>query len=79
MVWQAEDVLRVPLGALFRVGEAWAVFVEADGRSRLREVGIGHRNSAFAEVLEGLEDGARVVLHPSDRIEDGSRIVERET
>jgi HlyD family secretion protein len=79
VVWQAEDVLRVPLGALFRVGEAWAVFVEADGRSRLREVGIGHRNSAFAEVLEGLEDGARVVLHPSDRIEDGSRIVERET
>ena len=79
VVWQAEDVLRVPLGALFRVGEAWAVFVEADGRSRLREVGIGHRNSAFAEVLEGLEDGARVVLHPSDRIDDGSRIVERET
>ncbi len=79
VVWQAEDVLRVPLGALFRVGEAWAVFVEADGRSRLREVGIGHRNSAFAEVLEALEDGARVVLHPSDRIEDGTRIVERET
>jgi len=77
VVWQAEDVLRVPLGALFRAGEAWAVFVEGDGRSRLREVAIGHRNSAFAEIVDGLDDGARVVLHPSDRIADGTRIMER--
>lgn len=27
------DVLRLPLGTLFRQGEEWAVFVAAEGRS----------------------------------------------
>ncbi len=77
VVWQSEDVLKVPVSALFRHGEAWAVFVVEDGRARLREVAVGHRNSQAAEVLEGLEDGKHVVLYPSDRIFDGAAVTMR--
>ncbi len=77
VVWQGEDVLKLPLGALFRAGEDWAVFVYQDGRARLRQVTIGHRNDSEAEVLTGLEAGSQVVLHPSDRIADGVRITPR--
>jgi HlyD family secretion protein len=77
VVWQADDVISVPLGVLFRRGESWAVFVSDDGRARLREVTIGQRNGRVAQVLEGLEVGERIILHPSDKVEDGTRIEAR--
>lgn len=77
VVWQEADVLKVPLGALFRRGDDWAVFVESEGRARLRRVAIGHGNSREAEVLDGLAEGERVVLHPSDRVGDGARLIAR--
>ncbi|MCL4766667.1 MAG: HlyD family efflux transporter periplasmic adaptor subunit [Hyphomicrobiaceae bacterium] len=76
--YEAADVLRVPQGALFRVGAAWAVFAVRDGRAAVQQVAIGERNQSFAEVLEGLEAGDRVILHPSDRIAEGVRVEERE-
>jgi len=75
-----EEALLVPLGALFRRGDAWAVFVvDADDRVRRRIVRIGARNTRDAAVLEGLEEGDRVVLHPSDRVADGVKITVRDT
>ncbi|MEQ8387680.1 MAG: HlyD family efflux transporter periplasmic adaptor subunit [Alphaproteobacteria bacterium] len=76
-VWHGEDVLRVPVGALFRDGQHWAVFVDSDGRAELRRIGIDHRNDLYAEVTSGLSDGEQVVLHPSDRIEDGTPLILR--
>jgi len=78
-IWSAEDTLRVPVGALFRRGEDWAVFFVRDGRVRTTLVKIGHRNSRTAEVLSGLSEQDRVVLHPSDRIKDGVTVSERES
>jgi HlyD family secretion protein len=78
-VWSAENVLIVPVAALFRSGNDWAVFVLRDGRARITPVEIGHRNSEAAEVLSGLAAGDPVVLHPSDRIADRTRISERGT
>jgi HlyD family secretion protein len=76
-VRRGEDVLLVPLSALFRGGDDWAVFVAQDGRAALRTVRIGHRDGRVAEVLAGLEAGERVVLHPSDRVADGVRLAQR--
>lgn len=73
-VHDAREVLRVPISALFRRGDQWAVFVADRGRARLTPVTIGHRNSTFAEVSQGLSEGAVVVLHPSDRVADGVRV-----
>ncbi|MDH3913536.1 MAG: HlyD family efflux transporter periplasmic adaptor subunit, partial [Rhodospirillales bacterium] len=77
VVWQSEDALKVPVSALFRHGEDWAVFVVTEGRARLRRVVVGHRNSLAAEVLDGLEEGERVVLYPSDRVSDGVAVTAR--
>jgi HlyD family secretion protein len=73
-VYAAREALRVPISALFRKGDQWAVFVVERGRARTQSVEIGHRNSTFAEVLQGLRKGATVVLHPSDRVTDGVRV-----
>jgi HlyD family secretion protein len=73
-VYEAGDVLRVPISALFRRGEEWAVFAVEAGRARIAPVEIGHRNSSFAELKKGLAAGAMVVLHPSDQVADGVRV-----
>ncbi|ANK82574.1 MAG: efflux transporter periplasmic adaptor subunit [Rhizobiales bacterium NRL2] len=72
-----DEVLKAPLGALFREGGDWAVFVEGDGRAELRFVETGARNSLFAEIRGGLDAGESVVLYPSDRVRDGVRIEPR--
>jgi HlyD family secretion protein len=77
VVWQAEDVLQVPAGALVRRGDAWAVFRVEGDRAVLRDVGIGHGDGMFSEVLSGLDAGDTVVLSPPDRVLDGVRVVPR--
>jgi HlyD family secretion protein len=76
--WSAKDALTVPVGALFRQGEDWAAFVVRNARARVTPVQVGHRNNRTAEVLSGLSARERVVLHPSDRIVEGTRVAERE-
>lgn len=76
-LWQADDVVQVPTGALFRRGEQWSVFVIENGLAAERNVSIGHRNGLAAEVLEGLEPGERVIAYPSDRVSSGKRVVPR--
>ena len=78
VVWESEDELRVPLSALFREGNRWAVFVDDDGRAELRFVEIGREDGRYAQILDGLAEGERIVLHPNDRIADGTRIEARE-
>lgn len=78
-IWQGSDVLTVPIGALFRRGNEWVVYAVKGRRARATSVEIGHRNAQVAEVLSGLSSGDRVVLHPSDRIRDGSTVAQRET
>lgn len=76
--WKSDNVVTVPVSALFRIGDNWAVFTEKDGRARTTQVKIGQRNSRVAEVLSGLSEGDRFVLHPSDRVADRTRIAQRE-
>ena len=77
-IWQADDVIRVPLGALFRRGSEWTVYRMVDGRAVATAVDIDHRNDQFAEVLSGLAAGDAVVLHPSDLVTEGVSLTARE-
>lgn len=74
VIWESKDALRVPLSALFRQRDQWAVFVENEGRAQLRKVRIDHQNGSQVQIIKGLDVGERVVLHPNERIADGSRI-----
>jgi membrane fusion protein, multidrug efflux system len=66
-----EDALLVPVGALTAEG---AVFVVEDGRAQRREVSTGIRGTTRVEILEGIEEGAAVVVPVPDGLEDGTRL-----
>lgn len=76
------DVLKIPVSALFRDGEDWAVFAvngnDGSGTAKLAKVKVGSRNTLEAEILSGLKTGERVIVHPSDKVADGVRVAERE-
>ncbi len=78
VIWQADYVLKLPTSSLFRHGAEWAVFTVAGGRARLQTLDLGRRNGREAQVLSGLEAGEQVVVHPSNSLEDGSRVTRRE-
>jgi HlyD family secretion protein len=78
ITWESSNTLKVPSGALFRRQNAWAVFKVVSGRADLEAVEVGHRGENEAEILSGLAEGERVILHPSDRVGDGVRVKERE-
>jgi HlyD family secretion protein len=74
VIWQKADAIRVPLSALFRDGDRWAVFVIGGNHADKRLVEIGHRGDREAEVLRGVSEGDRVIVHPSDRLKSGARV-----
>ena len=71
IVWQGEDVLQIPSAALFRVGEAWSTFVVESGRAVRRTVSIGQQAGLDTQVLDGLQEGDEVIVHPGNTIEEG--------
>jgi HlyD family secretion protein len=78
VTWSANDALTVPVSALFRRGDEWALFAIENGRAHTTIVKIGHRNNRLAEVIGGVSQGALVVVHPSDRVSRGTRVGQRE-
>ena len=70
-VWEGADVTIVPISALFREEQNWAVFLVRDSRAKLARVQIGERNATGAQVLDGLRAGDEVVVFPSDQIKSG--------
>jgi HlyD family secretion protein len=74
VVWHSDSVLQVPVSALFRRGNVWSVFVVEDGRARLRIVEVGHRTPLAGEIKTGLEEGVKVIQHPSNEIQEGTGV-----
>jgi HlyD family secretion protein len=74
VLWEADSVLKVPATALVPVDSGWGVFVVDGGRARLRAVDVGRRGTREAQVTRGLTAGMRVILHPDERLSDGTRV-----
>lgn len=77
VIAETDDATLIPASALFRDGDAWFVFVAADGVAHRTPIEIGLRNELFAEVLNGLAIDQQVILYPSDQIEDGVQLRDR--
>jgi HlyD family secretion protein len=75
IVSEAKEVVRVPLGALFRTGEGWAVYVVENDRARLRAVSVGAQDEQFREIRRGLEIGEQVVLFPTPSVSESARLI----
>lgn len=77
VIWETDDAVQVPAGALFREGDQWAVYKIDGDRARLKRIEVGRNNGEVAEVLAGLEAGDRVLLHPGDRIAENTLVAPR--
>lgn len=74
VVWEADDVLKVPAGALFRHGRDWAAYLVHDGRAILRPVRTGRTSSTEVQITDGLQPDETVILYPGDRIRARLRV-----
>ena len=46
-------------------------------RAALKTVRIGRQNTLDAEVVDGLAEGETVIIHPSEGVVDGTRVIAR--
>lgn len=74
IVASLDNAIKVPVSALFRDGEQWAVFAVANGKAARRSVQLGRRGGLEAVVEKGLHPGEKVIVHPGDSVRDGLRI-----
>ena len=74
VVWESKNVLKVPTSARFRHDDDWAVFRVVNGTAKRTIVKLGKQNGLEAEVLDGLEEGDTVIVHPSDSVRDGAQV-----
>lgn len=74
IVASLDNAIKVPVSALFRDGEQWAVFTVANGKAARRTVQLGRRGGREAVVEKGLQPGEKVIVHPGDTLKDGRRI-----
>lgn len=77
VTWSSPDVLTVPVSALFRAGNDWALFLVVGKRAKLMRVRVGASNADTVQLLTDIEPGAQVILHPGDRVADGVRVAQR--
>ena len=74
---QANDVIKIPLSALFRQNEIWSVFTVIDGTVELQAVEVGRRNDRYAEIVSGLNVNNQVITHPGNAIDVGVNVQAR--
>ena len=74
VIWSSDRVLKIPVSALFRQGEEWAVFVVEGGRAKRRHIQLDRRGTLEAEVTQGLISGETIIRHPSNDLMDGARV-----
>jgi membrane fusion protein (multidrug efflux system) len=67
-------VIRVPVSAL--LGEEQGAFVEviADGKAKKLPVKVGARDAQWAEIVEGLSEGAQVIVQGNYALPDGTPV-----
>jgi len=67
--------LRIPTSALFRnLAGGWQCFTVRGGRAELTDVKIGLINDDWAQVLDGLQPNAQVIVAPDPDLTDGQRV-----
>ena len=79
VIREAKNAIRVPLGALFRHGDGWALYKVVDGRAKLAEVQVAEADARFRAVTAGVNEGDEVIVFPSSSIADDVRIEPRKS
>jgi HlyD family secretion protein len=75
---EAKNAVRVPLGALFRRSEQWALYKVVDDRATLTEVTVAQSDDRYRAVTSGVVEGDTVIVFPGNAIKDGVKVKARE-
>jgi HlyD family secretion protein len=77
VLWGGSDVLSVPVTALFREQDKWAIFVVREKIAYKQIISIGHKNAFNVEVITGLNEGDWYVSHPNNQIAENVKVSSR--
>ena len=71
------NVFTVPEGSIIQENEKTFVYLIKDSSSYKKEVKIGKRKKGLVEIVKGLNTGDKVVYEGTNKIKDGSKIIEK--
>ena len=82
VVWSQENVLVIPLSALFRcesgnnrhLSNTWCTFVVENNKAQKRQLKVSQRSNFEAVIQEGLQEKEIVILHPNEQIQSGTTV-----
>jgi HlyD family secretion protein len=74
VVDEADQSIVAPVGALFRRGDFWNVFVVEEGRVHLRQIQVARLSPRAASIAQGVRPGEIVVVYPPAALVDGSKV-----
>ncbi|WP_299074466.1 HlyD family efflux transporter periplasmic adaptor subunit [uncultured Paraglaciecola sp.] len=77
IVWEDNNTTIVPVSAMFREQQKWAVFVIENDKTQLRHITIEQNNGTLASVAEGLSVNEQVVLYPSAELTNNLAVARR--
>lgn len=69
-----QDSLTLPVGALFRSGEDWALYKVVKQRAVKATVKIAETSGSTALVESGVSEGDEVILFPGEKIKEGIKV-----
>jgi len=69
-----EDALTIPIYALINKGDEYIVYVEEDGKARVRTVRIGLLSGLEAHVLSGLNPKERIIIVGHRFLDEGQPV-----
>ena len=73
-VLTSENVVAVPVAAVFRDGEQDAVWVVVDGVPEERVVTLGAQGEEYLEIVDGVREGETVVVRGADQVVAGEEL-----
>ena len=73
-VLSKEQVIAVPVTAVFEHDGRDCVFVVEEGKARRRELRAGERTAEWVQVLSGLSEGERIVVEGVSKVKEGQKV-----
>ncbi len=74
ILWKEQNVLRVPSNAITIDGADTTIVEVVDDKAYRRTVHIVKQTRDYAHIVEGIAEGARIVLNPPATLKTGTRV-----
>ncbi len=70
IVQERSDVLQVPFQSIVTAGQTRYAYILSNGKAERRQLSTGASNDTHVEILDGIEEGEKVILNPRSHFSD---------